>query len=114
MDAVAAEVLAVVQGKGLGLDQRLGEGLRFGWCLWRRLGFVLRLVGLLRVRFREGLDESLRFELALGGLAEGFGICRWGLDVGRRLGLWWLLGAGFRKGWRRLLLAARHVGHCPG
>lgn len=108
-----AEVLAVVQGQGLGLDQRLGEGLGFGWCLWRHLGFGVRLEGCLRVRLRERLNESLRFGLGLWGLGERFGV-RWrrlgglgvrlDLDVGLRFKLGWrrLLCEGFRKSLRRL------------
>lgn len=79
IDTVPAEVLAVVQGQGLGLDQRLGEGLWFGWCLWRHLGFGLRLGGCLRVGLRERLHESLRFGLGLWGLSERFGVRWWGL-----------------------------------
>lgn len=121
MDTVPAEVLAVVQGQGLGLDQCLGEGLGFGWCLWRHLRFGLRLGGCLGVRLRERLDKSLRFGLDLRRLIERFGIRWWGLgglgvrlrlDVGRRFGLGCgrQLCQGFRKSLRRmdvgLLLAA--------
>lgn len=81
MDAVLAEVLAVVQGQGLGLDQRLGERLRFGRCLWRHLGFGLSLGCCLRVGLWERLDKSLRFWLVLWGLSKRFGVCRWGLGV---------------------------------
>lgn len=123
MDAVPAEVLAVV--RGLGLDQRQGEGLGFGRCLWRHLGFGLRLGGCLRVRLRERLNESLRFWLCLWGLRERFGVRWWGLgerlglDVGR-FGEGWrrLLCESFGKSLRRLdvglLLAAWNVRHCPG
>lgn len=102
MDTVPAEVLAMVQGQGLGLDQRLGEGLGLGWCLWWHLGFGLRLGACLRVRLREGLDESLRFGRGLWGVGERFGIRRWGLGgLGVRLGL--DVRRRFRLGWRRQL-----------
>ena len=102
-----AEVLAVVQGQGLGLDQRLGEGLGFGWCLRRHLGFGLRLRRrCLRVRLRERLHESLRFGLGVRGLGEGLGERRWRLrlDVGLRFGCcrWRLLCERFGESLRRL------------
>lgn len=110
MDTVPVEVLAVVQGQGLGLDQRLGEGLGFGWGLRWHLGFGLR--SCLLVRFRERLHKSLRLGLGLWGLNERFGVCwrglggRLGLDVGWRFGGCWrrLLCEGFRKSLRRLVV----------
>lgn len=99
-----AEVLDVVQGQGLGLDEQLGERLGFGWCLRRHLGFGLRLGCCLLVRLRERLDESLRFGLGLWRVSERFGICWWGLDVCQRFWLVWrrLLCERFRVGLRRL------------
>lgn len=105
--AVSAEVLAVVQGQRLGLDQSLGKVLRFRGSLRRPLSFRLRLE-----RFGEWLDESLRLGLGLWGVSEKFGVSRW------RLGVGW----GFRKRLRRpdavflmlLLLAVGNVGNRPG
>lgn len=85
MITVSAQVLDVFQGQGLGLDERLGQGLRFGGGLRRHLGFELRLRCCLLVRLRERLNESLRFGLGLWRVIERLGICWWGLGV--RLGL---------------------------
>ncbi len=84
MDTVPAKVLVVLQGQRLGLDQRLGEGLRFGWCLWRHLGFWLRLGNSLRIWLGESLDEFLRFGLGLWGLSEWLGVRGWRLGLGVR------------------------------
>lgn len=81
MITVSAQVLDVFQGQGLGLDERLGQGLRFGGGLRRHLGFELRLRCCLLVRLREKLDESLRFGLGLWRVIERLGICWWGLGV---------------------------------
>lgn len=59
--AEPAEVLAVVRGQGLGLDELLGDGLGFGRCLRGCLGSGLRLGRCQQVRLRKSLGESLRF-----------------------------------------------------
>lgn len=102
MDTVPAEILDVVQGQGLGLDQCLGERLRFGWCLWRHLGFGVKLrSSLLGIWLRERLDESLRFELGLRGLGESLWIGWWGLGVRLGLDVGWRIECVVRLLWDR-------------